>query len=74
MQCRCGAATKSRSSVMSKLEAELSYQECESCSRVVVEHLKVRGEILQRGRAAQELFTGDLEGYLAVPQQCGFAF
>ncbi|AJA16805.1 hypothetical protein VNPA120661_46350 [Pseudomonas aeruginosa] len=74
MQCRCGAATKGRSSVVNKLEAELSYQECDPCGRVHIEHLKVRGQIVARGRQASEIFNGDLERFLSTPQQAGFAF
>lgn len=74
MQCVCGAATKSRSSVVKKLEAELSYQECEPCGRVQIEHLKVDGRIIARGAEAQKAFNGDLELLLAEPQQTGFDF
>jgi hypothetical protein len=74
MQCVCGAATKSRSSVVKKLEAELSYQECEPCGRVQIEYLMVEGKIIARGSEAQSLFNGDLESHLRTPHQSGFLF
>lgn len=74
MQCVCGAATNSRSSVVKKLEAELSYQECGPCGRVLIEHLKIAGRIISRGAEAQNAFNGDLERLLAEPQQTGFDF
>lgn len=74
MQCRCGASTQSRSSVVSKFNAELFYQECGQCSRVGVEFLKVNNIIVLRGKEAQATFHGDLEGFINVPQQAGFGF
>ncbi|WP_370601979.1 hypothetical protein [Pseudomonas nitroreducens] len=59
---------------MKKLEAELSYQECEPCGRVQIEHLKIEGRIIARGFEAQRIFNGDLEHFLSAPQQAGFAF
>ncbi|RCH25322.1 hypothetical protein CSC43_7004 [Pseudomonas aeruginosa] len=52
----------------------MSYQECDPCGRVHIEHLKVRGQIVARGREASEIFNGDLERFLSTPQQAGFAF
>lgn len=69
MQCKCGAATQSRQSVVSKLNAELNYSECGACSRVNIENLKVNGAIVARGAEAQRIFNGDLEGFINTPQQ-----
>jgi hypothetical protein len=74
MQCRCGSHTQSRSSVVSKLAAELFYQECGQCARVGIEYLKVNNVIVLRGKEAQETFNGNLADFINTPQQAGFGF
>lgn len=74
MQCRCGSHTQSRSSVVTKLDAELFFQECGQCTWVSIEYLKVKNVIVLRGKEAQATFNGDLVGFIKVPQQGGFCF
>lgn len=69
MQCKCGAATQSKSSVVTKLKAEFNYQECGACTRVSSENLKIDGQIVARGAEAQRIFNGDLEGFINTPHQ-----
>lgn len=69
MQCSCGGNATLRTSVISKFQAELSYQECGACTRVNIEHLKIAGDIRASGREAQAIYNGDLEGWLSTPSQ-----
>lgn len=74
MECKCGAQTQSKSSVVSKLRAELFFQECRQCSRVGIEYLKIDNVIVMRGKEAKAIFFGDLEGFINKPQQGAFYF